>query len=115
MIYQTTAPIAPVTLEEVKAHLRIDYDGEDDLLNQYILTATQDAEHRMTREIVKRNDPYALCESADNCPPTVKQYVLAFVGDMYSHRELTDLSNYKTFYAHLLDPYILYIREDEEV
>lgn len=31
----------PVTLDEVKAHLRIDHDGEDDLLNSLIATARE--------------------------------------------------------------------------
>ena len=32
MIYTESLPIAPVTVEEVKAHLRIDDDIEDALL-----------------------------------------------------------------------------------
>ena len=114
MIYQTSAPIAPVTLDECKAQMRIDYDDEDTIITQYILTATQDAEHRMVREIVKRNDPQALCETAENCPPSVKQYILVSVSDMFAHRELQETGTYTTHFEHLLDPFILYNRTEDE-
>ena len=52
MSFQLSAPIAPVSLEEIKAHLRIDDDFEDQLLEHYILVATQQAEHIMQREVI---------------------------------------------------------------
>ena len=75
MIYTESLPIAPVTVEEVKAHLRIDDDIEDALLEQYILSATQEAEQILEREIIFRKDPKALSKDIDNVPPTVKQYI----------------------------------------
>lgn len=113
MIYTESLPIAPVTVEEVKAHLRIDDDIEDALLEQYILSATQEAEQILEREIIFRKDPKALSKDIENVPPTVKQYIYCMVGDMYAHRELSDVSQLQTFHKHLLDPYILYYREDE--
>ena len=113
MIYTESLPIAPVTVEEVKAHLRIDDDIEDALLEQYILSATQEAEQILEREIIFRKDPKALSKNIENVPPTVKQYIYCMVGDMYAHRELSDVSQLQTFHKHLLDPYILYYREDE--
>lgn len=112
MVFNETLPIAPITVEEIKAHLRIDDDSEDTLISQYILTATQDAEQRMQREVIFRNDSKALAKTIADVPPIIKQYIMCYVGDMYAHRELTDLSNYKTFYEHLLDPFVLYIRDD---
>ncbi len=38
--------LEPVTLTEVKAHLRLDFDSEDDLLNSLITTARQYLEER---------------------------------------------------------------------
>jgi len=44
-LFRTVDPTAePVTLVEVKAHLRLDHDGEDDLLNGLIRAAREDVE-----------------------------------------------------------------------
>ena len=103
-----------VSLDEVKMHLRIDDDSEDSLLSQYIMVAVQQAEQIMQREIIFRTDDKAICTTADDVPPTVKQYLLCKVGDLFTHRELSDEQNLKTFYEHLLDPYILYDRYEEQ-
>ncbi len=114
MIYQNTAPISPLTLEEIKAHLRISHDSEDTMLNQYALSACNDAEHKMMREIIYRKDPQALAQNVDTVPAGVKQYLLCLIGDMYAHRELSTTSSLSVHFEHLLDPFILYDREDEE-
>lgn len=114
MIYTKTLPISPVTLDEVKAHLRLDIDEEDELLNSYILAATQDAEHRMCREIIYRRDPFCLCHDINDVPPIVKQYILITVADMYTNRENITEKTVNFRFVHLLDPYILYNRQEDE-
>lgn len=114
MIWTKTAPLPPVTVAEVKAHLRIDDDFEDGLLSSYIISATAIAEQIMCREVIYRKDSRALAKSAQEVPQLVKQFVLCQVGDYYAHRELTDKTGYSTFFKHLLDPFILFKRDDEE-
>ena len=113
MIWQKTSPLSPVTVDELKAHLHIDDDFEDTLLSQYLLTATGDAEHTMQREIIKRNDEQALAESASNVPPAVKQYVLVVAGDLFVHREMSGEKALSQYHVHLLDPFILWNRDEE--
>lgn len=102
-----------VALEDVKVHLRIDDDAEDSLLETYILVATEQAEHIMQREIIFRSDKNALAQTIEEVPQTVKAFILCYVGDLYSHRELSDAQNLTTFWKHLLDPFIIYYTEDE--
>lgn len=113
MSFQFSTPIAPVSLDEIKAHLRIDDDFEDQLLEHYILVATQQAEHIMQREVIFRNDKNALAKTVEEVPPTVKSFIFCYVGDLYSHRELSDESGLVVFWKHLLDPFIIYNDEDE--
>ncbi len=103
----------PVTVADLKAHLRIDTAAEDNLLQQYIYAATQEAEHYMQREIIKRNDAYAICESAAEVPYVIKQYLLVQAGFLYSHRETQGTDSLHTYHEHLLDGYRLYYREDD--
>lgn len=118
MSYLDNLPVElPVTVAEAKAHLRIDTDADDNLLQQYILASTQQAEHILQREIMHRSDPKALADVSDEVPQTVKQYILVLTGDMYNHREMHSVVNntLTTYYKNLLDPYILYFREDEDL
>ena len=114
MKFQESEAIAPVTVDEIKAHLRIDDDSEDQLLANYAIVATSDAEMIMQREVIFRADEMALATTAEDVPMTVKQYILCAVGDMYAHRELHDTTNLSQFYKHLLDAYCLYNRGDDE-
>ena len=114
MIYEQTAPIGVVSLDEVKAHLRIDYDYEDELISSYILAATQLAEHILQREIVQRVDPCALCKEVKDTPQLVKHFVLCQIGDFFANRELSTAQVVNTRYSHLLDNLIKFNRTDEE-
>ncbi len=113
MIWQKTTPVSPVSVELFKAHMHIDDDFEDSLIEQYLLTATGDAEQTMQREVIKRNDEYALAESADDVPPAVKQYVLVLAGDYFTHREMSGEKELKKYHEHLLDLLILWNRDEE--
>lgn len=104
----------PVTLDDLKKHLNIDINDDDDLLLEYEAAAVELAEHFMNREILKRNDQQALAESAGAVPAAVKQYIRCQVGDFYKQREITAVGQFATFYRHLLDPYCLKYRDDEE-
>ena len=54
-IKQITAPAAaPVSLEEAKAHLRVDHTADDVLILAMIDAATADAEHRIGRALVQQ-------------------------------------------------------------
>ena len=114
VIYQLSPAIPIITLEEAKAHLRVDYDFEDDLIKSYISASTQMAEHILQREIVQRQDQCALCKDAADAPLIVKQFVLCQVGDFFANRELTTDKAVNVRFKHLLDPFIKYDRTDEE-
>ena len=104
----------PVSLDDLKKHLNIDINDDDDLLLEYEAAAVELAEHFMCREIIQRKDPQALAASADDVPAGVKQYIRCQVGDFYKQREITATGQFATFYKHLLDPYCLKYRDDGE-
>ena len=104
----------PVEISDLKKHLNIDIDDDDTLLEEYEAAAVEMAEHFMCREIIQREDPQALAASADDVPAAVKQYIRCQVGDFYKQREITATGQFATFYKHLLDPYCLKYRDDEE-
>lgn len=104
----------PVSLDDLKKHLNIDINDDDDLLLEYEAAAVEMAEHFMNREIIQRKDPQALSTTAAEVPATVKQYIRCQVGDFYKQREITATGQFATFYKHLLDPYCLKYRDDEE-
>jgi uncharacterized phiE125 gp8 family phage protein len=56
MLFRTVDPAAePVTLAEVKAHLRLDHDSEDDLLNGLIRAAREDVERATGLALIEQN------------------------------------------------------------
>ncbi len=114
MIYEETLAQAAITVAWLKAHARIDHDLEDSLLESYILAASTEAEHRMQREIIHRNDPYALETVYGSVPPAVMQYVAARAAQMYENRTHDAEGPYTDFSARLLDPYVIYDRDAGE-
>lgn len=113
MIYLNTPPVPIVSLVEAKAHLRIEHDLEDSLIQSYIMAASYSAEHIMQRECIKRVDPQAVCLDSFSVPEPIKQYVLVTVGDYYAKRENLSEKALNTVFKHLLDPFILYNRDIE--
>jgi len=58
---QITAPTAePVTLQQAKDHLRLDHDGEDELVTRLIVAARQLVESDTRRALVTQTWDYAL-------------------------------------------------------
>lgn len=105
--------ISPVTIDEFKQHLQLDDDLYSDekgikILNQYLLAATNLAEHILQREIIKRTDDNAIAESIVDVPEVVKQYVLTQASDYFYQRELSGERTFNTYHKHLLDAYRLY-------
>lgn len=107
--------VLPVEISDLKKHLNIDINDDDDLLLEYRAAAVEMAEHFMNREIIQRDDAQALSTTAAEVPAAVKQYIRCQVGDFYKQREITATGGqFATFYKHLLDPYCLKYRDDEE-
>ena len=73
-----------VSVDEVKAHLRIDQDEEDLYLETLIRQAQAAAEH------------YCRVSFEDGAPEPVRLAVLLFVGFYYENRDLPDRTTYGT-------------------
>ena len=85
-----------VTLDEVKAHLRIDHDAEDAYLESLIRQAQAVAED------------YCRVPFSDEAPEPVRLAVLLFVGFYYENRDIPDMTAYKAMrmaFDSLLYPY----------
>jgi hypothetical protein len=113
MIYQTTEAVSPVSVEEAKTYMRVYHDIDDALIASMLQSATAEAEHRMQREVIKRNDPKALADTAENVPQSVIMFILSAVDTMYRFRGQQGEATLKDYLPHILDPYILYIRDDD--
>lgn len=108
----STLPV--VTLDELKQHLRVEYDADDSLIESYGLAAVEYAEQICDREIIKRTDQRAVCESIEEVPQSIKTWVKLYVADLYERRSITEGSDFKNRnYDHLLDAWILYDRVGE--
>ena len=85
-----------VTVDEVKAHLRIQHDEEDAYLTGLIAQAQAAAED------------YCRVSFEDDAPEPVRLAVLLFVGFYYENRDLPDRTTYGTMriaFQNLLYPY----------
>lgn len=88
-----------LTLNEAKAHLRVDHSAEDLLINSLMQAATAAA------------CDYLNVASLDNTAPApVKSAALLLVGDLYANREAqADRQLYRNAtYQALLNPYRVY-------
>ena len=85
-----------VTVEEVKAHLRIQHDEEDAYLTGLIAQAQAAAEN------------YCRVEFSEDAPQPVRLAMLLFVGFYYENRDVPDHQTYTTMreaFENLLYPY----------
>ncbi len=100
-----TAPAA-VTLAEAKAHLRVDHDADDALINALCVSCTQMAEHELQRPLVTRDGSEGYGTASD-VPAAIKQWILLHVGVLYETREAETSGVLSTIprLAGLLDPF----------
>ena len=85
-----------LTIEEVKAHLRIQHDEEDDLIEGFIAQAEAVAED------------YCRVQFTDPAPEPVRLAVLLMVSHYYENRDNPDRQVYmtmRTAFENLLYPY----------
>ena len=85
-----------VTVDEVKAHLRIQHDEEDGVILSLIAQAQAAAED------------YCRVSFEDDAPEPVRLAILLFVGFYYENRDLPDRTTYGTMriaFLNLLYPY----------
>lgn len=90
-------------LKELKQHLRIDYDSDDKLLQVYYLTASSDVE-----TVTKRKLYGDICESEEDLPPQIWQFIMLRIGDYYMQREMSSEKKYEVYYTHILDAFVNY-------
>ena len=85
-----------LTIEEVKAHLRIQHDEEDELIEGFIAQAEAVAED------------YCRVQFTDPAPEPVRLAVLLMVSHYYENRDNSDRQVYMTMriaFENLLYPY----------
>ena len=85
-----------LTIEEVKAHLRIQHDEEDELIEGFIAQAQAVAED------------YCRVQFEDTAPEPVRLVVLLMVSHYYENRDNPDRQVYMTMriaFENLLYPY----------
>lgn len=85
-----------LTIEEVKAHLRIQHDEEDDLIEGFIAQAQAVAED------------YCRVQFEDTAPEPVRLAMLLMVSHYYENRDNPDRQVYMTMriaFENLLYPY----------
>lgn len=75
-----------IELDEVKKHLRVIHDDEDDLIKTYLHAAISTAEQYLNRSIIKSEEDR---ESFNDLllPPDVRAAILLIVGGLYANRE----------------------------
>ena len=86
-----------LTVDEVKQHLRIDYDEEDTLIESLIRQAQAAAE-----------DFCRVSFDGDDVPEPVRLACLLFVSYHYENRDIPDMTTYKSMrmaFEHLLYPH----------
>ena len=85
-----------LTVDEVKQHLRIEYDEEDELIEKLILQAQAAAED------------FCRVSFEEDVPEPVRLACLLFVSHHYENRDIPDMTTYKSMrmaFEHLLYPH----------
>ena len=85
-----------LSVEEVKQHLRIEYDEEDELIEKLIMQAQAAAED------------FCRVPFEEDAPEPVRLACLLFVSYHYENRDIPDMTTYKSMrmaFEHLLYPH----------
>ena len=85
-----------LTVDEVKQHLRIEYDEEDELIEKLRLQAQAAAED------------FCRVSFEEDVPEPVRLACLLFVSYHYENRDIPDMTTYKSMrmaFEHLLYPH----------
>ena len=85
-----------LTVDEVKQHLRVEYDEEDELIEKLILQAQAAAED------------FCRVSFEEDAPEPVQLACLLFVSYHYENRDIPDMTTYKSMrmaFEHLLYPH----------
>lgn len=85
-----------LTVDEVKQHLRIEYDEEDELIEKLIAQAQAAAED------------FCRVSFVEDVPEPVRLACLLFVSYHYENRDIPDMTTYKSMrmaFEHLLYPH----------
>ena len=109
MSVDTTTAESAVTLEEAKAHLRVDSYDEDSLITSLCLAVTQMCEHELQRPIVSREGDEGFGD-VEHVPAAIKQWILHEVGHLYEQRQstVTGSMSRMPWIDALLDPFRRY-------
>lgn len=92
-----------ITLEQVKYQCRIDHDDENELLNDYILSAYDYVENYTGRTLYVNDVPDDVNDGVV-ISPSINQACLMIVAHWYANREVIDMP---FSVHHLLQPYRL--------
>lgn len=79
----TRASVQPVSLEEVKAHLKVDFDDDDDLIESFIEAAVEHAEDFTGRALVEQVWDYFLDEFPSGAIELPKPPLISVDGVFY--------------------------------
>jgi len=85
-----------LTVDEVKQHLRVEYDEEDELIEKLIQQAQAAAED------------FCRVSFEEDVPEPVRLACLLFVSYHYENRDIPDMTTYKSMrmaFEHLLYPH----------
>jgi uncharacterized phage protein (predicted DNA packaging) len=85
-----------LTVDEVKQHLRVEYDEEDELIEKLIQQAQAAAED------------FCRVSFEEDAPEPVRLACLLFVSYHYENRDIPDMTTYKSMrmaFEHLLYPH----------
>ena len=98
-----------VTVDEIKQHLYIDFEADDEMLADLIKASEAIIEKYLNRSY---DD---VLDDEGNLPPPLKQAIKIMVGNMYANRESVSFNAYPSkipySYEYLLQPYRKYRRE----
>ena len=98
-----------VTLEEIKQHLYIDFEADNDLLSSMIEAAESIIEKYLNTSFD------SLTDDKGNIPTPIKQAIKIMVGNLYTNRESVSFNAYPSkipySFEYLIQPFKNYSRK----